>query len=47
MTSRPTSTLRPARPTTEAKAWTAFVLRTECEPMKAIFAGRVQDTGTA
>jgi hypothetical protein len=26
----------------DAKAWTAFDLRTECEPMKAIFARRLQ-----
>ena len=47
MTSRPTSTLRPARPTAEAKAWTAFVLRTECEPMNAILAGGSHVTATA
>jgi hypothetical protein len=29
-----------------AKACTAFDLRTECEPMKAILAGEVQDIGT-
>jgi hypothetical protein len=37
-TSRPTSTERPARPIVDAKACTAFDLRTECEPMKAILA---------
>jgi hypothetical protein len=46
-TSRPTSTLRPARPTVDAKACTAFDLRTECEPMKAILALRVQGIGAA
>ena len=35
-TSRPTSTLRPLRPTAPANECTALVLRTECEPMKAI-----------
>ena len=44
-TSRPTSTLRPARPMVEAKACTAFDLRTECEPMNAIFAERCQGMG--
>lgn len=37
MTSRPTSTLRPLRPTAPAKECTALVLRTECDPIKAIF----------
>src|SRR6185503_161023 len=45
MTSRPTSTLRPARPIVLAKACTAFVLRTECEPMKAILASLVHGIG--
>jgi hypothetical protein len=36
-TSRPTSTLRPLRPTAPANECTAFVLRTECDPMNAIF----------
>ena len=44
MTSRPTSTDRPARPSVDAKACTAFDLRTECEPMNAIFALREQAT---
>ena len=35
-TSRPTSTLWPLRPTAPANEWTALVLRTECDPMKAI-----------
>ena len=47
MTSRPTSTDRPARPIVEAKACTAFDLRTECEPMNAIFALRGQAMTTA
>ena len=47
ITSRPTSTDLPARPMVEAKAWTAFDLRTECEPMNAIFALRCQGTPQA
>ena len=55
ITSRPTSTLRPLRPTAPANECTAFVLRTECDPMKAILAlvelipvrGRLLPHGTA
>ena len=41
-TSRPSSTLRPARWTSAANASSALVLRIPCEPMKAILAGRGQ-----